>query len=364
MIMTSILQNHEACVPIRDNIRSKKGGGFKRDFVVVVDAAGTATATSVIKGLRHQTKYKCKIITLDTNPFIAGRYFSDGFYTVPPAQHSDAISTLLKICMKEQADLLVPIFDLWLPRISRAKRAFQETGIFPLISAPETIDVCADKYETFSFFKENNIPTVKTFSREDALKKVRKNKLAFPLFIKPRVGGRASINVYTVANKSELQFYISRSKNWIVQEFVKGDEFTLDCLNTLDGKKCVAVVVRKRIETKGGLSVKSEVIHDSDLVSYAIKIGEKLKMVGPYNIQCFKDEDGELYFTEINPRFAGTHAFSIAAGINSILYVLDMLNGIDVKPLFNQIRYDLRMVRFWDEIIVKKEKGYVPWELL
>ncbi len=361
--MASIHQNHEACVHTQNNITSKKSRSLRSDFVVAVDAAGTATAISVIKGLRHQTKYKCKIITLDPNPFVAGRYISDMFYTVPPAQHPDAINTLQKICVKERVDLLVPIFDLWLPRISRAKRTFQEAGVFPLISAPETIDVCADKYATFSFFKENNIPTVKTFSKEDALEKVRNKELSFPLFIKPRVGGRASLNLFTASNKSDLQFYTSRSNNWIVQEFLNGEEFTLDCLNTLDGEKCIAVVVRKRTETKGGLCVKSEVIHDSELVDHAIKIGEKLKMVGPYNIQCFKDEHGELHFTEINPRFAGTHAFSIVVGMNSILHVLDMLNGVDVKPLFNQIRYDLRMVRFWDEIIVKNEKGSMPWEL-
>jgi carbamoyl-phosphate synthase large subunit len=330
-----------------------------------VDAAGTATAISVIKGLKYQKKYECKIITIDVNPFVAGRYLSDKFYTVPPAEHPHAVDILLKICKEEHVDLLVPIFDLWLPAISKAREVFQKLGTFPLISAPETIEVCIDKYKTFQFFKENNIPTVKTFTREFILRKIENNgKLSFPLFIKPRIGGRASINAFKVEDKSELLFYISRTKNWIVQEYIDGEEYTLDCLNTLDGKKCLAVVVRKRIETKGGLSVKSETVYDEELIKFAIKIGEKLKIVGPYNIQCFKDKDGNIFFTEINPRFAGTHAFSIIAGLNSILYVLDMLNGVEIEPIFNKIKYGLRMVRFWDEIIIEDGKVYLPWDLL
>ena len=171
---------------------------------------------------------------------------------------------------------------------------------------------------TFKFFKENNIPTSETYLLEEAINKIEIGELDFPLFIKPRVGGRASIGARKINNKEELYFYTRNSRNWIVQRYIDGMEYTIDCLNTLDRRRCLGGVVRKRIEIKGGLSVKSEVVYDKELLDYAIKIGEKLRIVEPYNIQAFRDEHGNIYFTEVNPRFAGTHAFTIIAGLNSI----------------------------------------------
>lgn len=334
-----------------------------KSFNILIDCAGTATAISVIKGLKYQKRYKYKIITIDVDEFVAGRYFSDKFYVVPPANNPKAIEEVLKICKMENIHLFVPIFDLWLPTLSEHAEMFNEIDTFILISKPKTIYTCFDKYETHLFLKENNIPTPRTFTLDEAIEKIENDEIEFPIFIKPRKGGRASINALKINSKEEFYHYIKNSENWVIQEYIDGVEYTVDCLNTLDGKRCLGAVVRKRIETKGGLSVKSEIIYDKELMNYAIKIGKKLEIVGPYNIQCFRDKHGNIYFTEINPRFAGTHAFTIMAGLNSIELILDMLSGIEPEPVFDKIKYGLKMVRFWNEIIIDKNKVYIPWTL-
>ena len=332
-----------------------------RNFRILLDCAGSATAISVIKGLRYQKKYRYYLVTIDVDDFVAGRYLSHKFYKVPKASDPKAIDSLLEISKKESIDLFIPIFDLWLLKIAESKPLFHEIGTFVLLSSPETIATCADKYKTFKFFRENNIPTPETYLLEEAINRVEMGDVEFPLFIKPRIGGRASIGARRINNKEELYFYTRNSRNWIVQRYIEGVEYTIDALNTLDGKQCLGAVVRKRIEIKGGLTVKSEIVYDKELIDYAIKIGEKLKIIGPYNIQAFRDIHGNIYFTEINPRFAGTHAFTIIAGLNSIELILDMLNGIEPDPVFDKIKYGLKMVRYWNEIIIDGDKVFIPW---
>jgi len=335
---------------------------MKKKFNILIDCAGSATAISIIKGLKYQKKYSYKIVTIDVDNFVAGRYLSHVFYTVPPFNNPKAIEKVLDICKNENIDLFIPIFDPWLPILSERVEEFEEVGTFVLISDPETIYTCFDKYNTYIFLKNENIPTPKTFTINEIMEKIESNDIQFPLFIKPRKGGRASINAIKVNNKEELLFYLKKSTNWIIQEYIDGIEYTIDCLNTLDGRKCLGAVPRKRIETKGGLSIKSEVVYDKELIDYSIKIGRKLRIVGPYNIQCFRDREGNIYFTEINPRFAGTHSFTIVAGLNSIELILDMLNGIEPEPVFNKIKYGLKMVRFWNEIIIDNDKSWCPWK--
>ena len=50
-------------------------------------------------------------------------------------------------------------------------------------------------------------------------------------------------------------FYLRKDVKWN-----DGEEFTADCLNSLDGSVFIDCVIRKRLETKSGLSIKAEVL--------------------------------------------------------------------------------------------------------
>jgi carbamoyl-phosphate synthase large subunit len=183
--------------------------------------------------------------------------------------------------------------------------------------------------------------------------------LHYPLFLKPSVLGRSTIDAYKINNKQDLVYYTQKVDHPIIQEYIDGTEVTVDTFNDLSGK-FIAAVPRIRTETKSGLSIKGIVIRDDHLIALVKRLTESLPIIGPSNIQCFK-KGSRYIFSEINPRFAGAHALTIQAGLNSVhllckLYAKQHLTSKDVH-----IRPGVRMIRYWEELfILPDNKTYQP----
>ncbi|AIJ04931.1 hypothetical protein JH146_0080 [Methanocaldococcus bathoardescens] len=325
----------------------------RKSFRVLITGVGSTTAISVIKGLRMQNEYDVFIVGVDINDKdnIAGSKFCDKFFKIPPAiEEKKYINTLVEIITSESIDLLIPIIDIELEIISQNINILNKyTNV--LISPYETIIICNDKYETYKFFSRIGVPTPKTlllntindFDFDQIIQDLYSAGIDFPIIVKPRKGV-SSRNVYEIYNKDELCL-LRRVNEPIIQEKVEGQEYTIDVFS--DGKKVVSVVPRKRIEVRSGISYKGQTVKDPELIDYAKKIVEELKIIGPANIQCFKNED-DVKFIEINPRFSGSLPLTIAAGVNTPLFALKMIAGENLKTVKNfKI---VRMCRYWSEV--------------
>ena len=325
---------------------------------VLITGAGTVTAVSVIKGLRLQNEIKVHIIAADMNDFVIGRYFADEFVEIPPSNKEEFISELLSICKLKKVDMLIPIIDYEFKKISENRHRFEQIQCKPIISSSETIKICNNKFLTYKFFIQNNIPTAKSYESKDIRKNI--NEIVFPLFIKPAFDGRSSINSFKINNREELQYYMNIIKNPIVQEYINGQEYTLDGLNDLNGKP-ICIVPRIRIETKGGVSVKGKTIYDREMMDWGMKISEKLGIIGPFNIQCFRSKSS-IVFIEINPRFSGAHALTILSGLNSAHLLCKMIIGHKVEPFLNKIKYNISMLRYWNETFLDENDNKIQFQ--
>lgn len=325
-------------------------------FNILITGIGTASALSVLKGLRSQNQYKVRTIGLDVDGFVSGRFFVDRFYTsILPSKPDAFARQALEILQKEKIDLVVPIIDYEFPVWAKLKEEGKAGKASILMSPSASVEICQDKMKTVSFFRELQIPTVEILGEEGPITR-------FPVLIKPRHFGRASLDVHIAEDAAELDFWIRKMKgNYLIEEYIEGEEFTVDCLSTLEGK-FLKGLVRKRIATKGGLSVKAEAVRNDFAISCCQKIVEALQIPGVCNIQFFKKGEN-YYFIEVNPRFAGAHAFSVEAGLNIIFHLLQMLDGKTIDPSTIEIAYGMKMVRFWDEVIVEAEKEYTPGHL-
>lgn len=315
---------------------------------VLLTGGGTATAQSVIKGLRQQREINVYIITADMQKTAAGRYFSDKFYTIPPASSPDFIRKVLEICKKENVHLLIPIVDYEFKKFAENIQKFEKINCKVVISSPKTIEICNNKYKTEKFFIKNNIPTTESYSAAQ----VKRKRVKFPLFVKPAINGRATIDAYKINDKNELRNYLKKVERPLIQEFIKGEEYTIDVLSDFSGK-AVAAVPRKRLETKGGLSYKGQVVKSDEMAKMGKFIAEKAGIIGPCNIQCFKKKRGQLIFSEINPRFSGTLVLTIASGFNAPLALIKLFLGEKVKFGKNKIKTGLTMLRYWEEVFIE-----------
>ncbi len=318
---------------------------------VVITGSGTVTCQSVIKALRMQDEIPVEIVTVDAADQVAGRYFSDHFYKVPSASDPSFVPEVLGICRSHDAALLIPIVDYEFAPLSDAMGLFEQVGCLVGMSPPSVIRMVNDKLAADEFYREHGFATARTWTETEA--REQKAELPYPVFLKPALDGRSSIDCYAVSNADDLELYLDRVPGLMVQELIDAPEFTADVLADWSSS-VLGVVIRERLETKGGVSYKGRTVSDPVLQAEVIRLVELMGIRGPANVQVFRREN-EVLFNEVNPRFSGALALSLAAGLNSPLILLKLALDMPVQPVIGRTRAGVTMLRYWDEVFVDPE---------
>jgi carbamoyl-phosphate synthase large subunit len=182
-----------------------------------------------------------------------------------------------------------------------------------------------------------------------AAQALRLRRHRFPYFLKPW-DGHASKGNAVVRNREELRFYAGRIPNCIVQEFVPGQEYTVDVLVDFAGQvRCV--VPRLRIETRTGEVSKGMTVKHPEIIAQSQRLVEELGAgPGVITIQCFLTPDQQIKFIEINPRFGGGVPLSIKAGADFPRWLLQLWLGQAPRIPLTGWRDGLVMLRY-DEAI-------------
>ena len=136
----------------------------------------------------------------------------------------------------------------------------------------------------------------------------------FPLLVKAREGF-GSRHIYRAEDRARSSTSSSSytTVDSLVQQVCEGEEFSIDVFCDLEGR-CLNAIPRTMIESKGGESIKGMTIKDAELIEHGRRVAETLGIVGPANIQCFREPDGSLPVTDVNPRFGGAFPLPRAAG--------------------------------------------------
>lgn len=297
------------------------------------------------KALRH---YGGKIICADINSLSAAFLYGDISFLVPKYSDDLFIPKLLKICKKHNVKLIVPTKDDELPIFAQNRKKFEDIGTIVMVSNSKAIDICFDKLKFVGFCKKNNIPVPKTY----AIEEIKKNKVSFPLFINDRFG-RGSRSAHKVNNKEELKLYLRIIRNPIIHEYISSKEYTIDLFADFQGN-IISVVPRERIFISGGESFIGKTCKNKKLIESAVDLSKKLKLIGHNNIQCFFNGK-ELKFIEVNPRYGGGSNLSFAAGANTPLYLIQIINGKKVGNKMWKFRDNFLMLRHTEDIFLKEK---------
>src|SRR5581483_7397496 len=208
----------------------------------------------------------------------------------------------------EQHDvkLIVPLTDLDHLVLAHARGGFTDTIV--LVPEPKTIERCSDKYLAHEFFEEQGIGSPPTWLPHEL-----PDEIPFPVLVKAR-HGFGSRHIYRASNPEELDLFLRyTAADSMVQQVCAGEEFSIDVFCDLEGR-CLNAIPRTMIESKGGESIKGMTIKDRDLIEHGCRVAEALRLIGPGNVQCFRQPDGELWVTDVNPRFGGGFPLPTAAG--------------------------------------------------
>jgi len=273
---------------------------------------------------------------------------------VPAVYAKDYIDITLDICRKHHVDALISLNDLELPILAENKAKFEAEGVRVIVSGPEVIDICFDKYKTAQWTESIGLNAPKTYVRlAEAKKALATGEIAFPLFMKPRWGS-GSIGLETIDDMEELDIYyhilMKKIKKSIlatasvgdeyimIQEKLTGQEFGLDVMNDLQGHH-VAVSVKKKLAMRAGETDKAITVDLPEVRAMGKKIGENLHHIGNLDVDIMQRANGDYCVLELNPRFGGGFPFSYEAGVNLPLAIIKWLKGESIDPKMLQPQY-------------------------
>lgn len=259
-----------------------------------------------------------KIYGADMTSTAPALAYCDYFRRVVSMKDSSYIENLLQICIDDSIDLLIPTIDTDLLVLAENKGRFDAIGTKVLISAPDKIRICRDKNNTSQFFIECGLHAPAPVNNWN------RYTMGYPAFIKPK-DGSSSINAFRVNNEEELELYASQIKEYVVQPFVNGKEFTIDIFCDLEGNP-ITIVPRERLQVRAGEVLKTQIFMDKTMIEESKALCKYFKPCGPMTVQLIRDEFGIDWFIEINPRFGGGAPLSMKAGARSAEAIIRLID--------------------------------------
>ena len=230
--------------------------------------------------------------------------------------------------------------------MSNVKKKFSKLGIHLVISDSSLIKTLCDKNRADTFFKNLKIKTPK---------RLNKNNLIFPVFIKP-IDGYNSRGIYRANNINEVKPSDLSSKKIIISENIDKndyDEYTIDMY--YDKKsilKCAVPRIRLKVvggESNQGITLKNEV-YNFVINKFCFIKGA----IGCLTLQLFsnKKTPKDIYGIEINPRFGGGYPFSLNAGANYPEFIIREYILEEKINFYDNWRNNCLNIRYEKEIVI------------
>ena len=300
--------------------------------------------TYLLKYFKEQLGGNGLIVATDMQMTAPALSVADVKVQVPAVYADDYIDRTLDICRKYEIGALLCLNDLELPILASNRERFEAIGVKVIVSSPEVIATCFDKYRTAQFVESLGLLSPATFvSLDAAVKALEEGNLHFPLVLKPRWGS-GSIGIEFVNDMAELkevyEMLLKKVKKTIlatasqgdeyilIQQKIEGQEYGMDVMNDLSGRNR-GVSVKKKLAMRAGETDKAQTVDDPAIREIGRKLGENLHHIGNLDVDVF-EQDGRYYVLELNPRFGGGFPFSYEAGVNMPKALIEWLEGREI----------------------------------
>lgn len=273
---------------------------------ILILEAGGPCGVVCLKTLR---KVKgIKLFAADMDIYSPGFQMADVSINVPPSSSNEFAGAVENIIEKYKIDAVFPCFEYGYDQLKNIKGNF-------LIDFENAIKN-KDKYGFNLMCEKLGLPVPKTYIYDSNL--IPTN---YPVYIKPRSGVGSKDN-YTIKNNEQylaLANFVPLGTEFIVQEFLTGEHWSVDVL--VDQGTLKMAVTRRDIMQKAGNPITVEVKKYDELIKFAIKVQNVLKIQSPFNLEVFEISKGKFVINEINTRFGSGIIFTVMSGVDMVSYL-------------------------------------------
>jgi carbamoyl-phosphate synthase large subunit len=306
----------------------------------MVTGAGGPAAVSVMKSLRADPSVE--LVAADMDAWAAGLYLvpPDSRTLIPAGLDPGFAGTLLARCVAMGVAIVVPTVDSELRPLNKARAEFADAGIALLLAPGPALDVTLDKLALARCCAgQVRVPRTERFDET-----IDPGSWLYPVVVKPRTGS-GSRDIFIVESSQALGD-LDRSADFLLQEFLPGEEYSIDVLADAHGH-VVASVPRLRARVDSGVSVAGRTIHDAELEQFGAAVVTATGLTYIANVQARRDTAGRPALLEVNPRVPGTLPLTVASGVDMPRMALDSLRG---RPLPDHADFrEIAMVRYLEE---------------
>lgn len=276
-------------------------------------------------------------------------HYADKSVISPLIYDDNYLPFLLDYCKENRIDVLISLFDIDLLVLAKNKDKFARIGTKVIVSEPELIEICNDKWKTYLFLKENGFKTPKTYiSLQKVLLALDSGELSYPIIVKPRFGC-GSIAMSIAEDEMALLYFFRRNTRAVTRSYLKyesasvpqdeqilyqeclnGQEYGADIINDLNGN-LRNVIVKRKMAMRAGETDIAQTISEPVITDAVTRLGNLTKHIGNMDCDVFM-VDGEPYILEMNARFGGGYPFSHIAGCNLPKALVDWCSGKETDP--------------------------------
>lgn len=283
------------------------------------------------------------IIATDVHPDISPAcHLADAAFPVPLCTAPDFADSVHSICFSNAVELVIPTIDPELEVLSRHRKRFAEIGTELAISSPELVRLASDKLETAHLLAAAGIPVPRTAAFNNEIFDPADWK--WPLILKPRIGSASRGAM--VVNCPEALRHTQFAEDYIVQEYMQGEEYTVNVFFDREERLCCTIPHVRR-EVRAGEVSKGTTRRHARLERIAYRLAEVLP--SPRGALCFQviaTDNERVGVFEINARFGGGFPLAHAAGARFSQWLLQEAAGLpsaannDWREGVTMLRYD------------------------
>lgn len=273
--------------------------------------------------------------------FFSKNCFRAVVYPSPLFKPAEFITYLLRELTRHKYQMLLPMEDQTLCLIAEYHSEFSRWAYLPIPSLAK-LQVALNKGNVLEIAEKIGIPIPQTWHVDDISQlKDLKQRLPYPVVIKPKQSAGA-IGVSYPSNPAELmEHYLAVHERFpfpLIQERIPSQGAGYGASFLIDEKGSVkASFVHKRLReypVTGGASTLRESVRQDDVRDLAHTLLKALNWFGVAMVEFKMDpRDGIPKLMEINPRFWGSLALPIAAGVNFPYLLYRMSRGEKFKPV-------------------------------
>jgi carbamoyl-phosphate synthase large subunit len=287
------------------------------------------------------------VVAADPNPLAPAQYAATVRRAVPRIDSPGYVPALRALCDEYGVGAVVPLTDLDIEVLAHARVAGELPAFVP---DPEIARATYDKYEAHLLLSRLDLPSPPTVLPGEPVE-------SYPVMVKPRQGSGAR-SIHRAADAEAAEFFTRYVEEpTMVQRWMDGPEFSIDCLSDLDGR-CLNAIPRTMIESRGGESIKGTVIADEELIALGQRVVEALGVRGPCTVQVFRDQEIGLGITDVNTRFGGAFPAPMYAALPGRTYpelISRMARGERIEPHVGEFRADVTFTRYFWQLELNAE---------